>query len=507
MVYADYTILLNDIARFIKFRALPRPTMTSLRPAFAFKSALVRLWQDRSANVALTFSLALVPVACLVGAALDYGNGALVRAQLQSAADSASLAAISQSSPGYNAAMNMTNDGAVPAGVSDAQNVFNGAMSGKTGFTGLQMTATVTKSGSTLNSSLQFSASVPTFFGGMMGRRSTSVSGTSTSSSSMPIYINYYLMLDVSGSMSFPSTASEQTRLQNINPDNYTLYPNGCTFACHFTTQGACANNEQKYNTNGYCEGFNLTRTAGNSANTPVASCPTAGTSACIQLRADAVGYAVNALLQTAVSSEKVTHQFKVGLYPFIQYLYSYFPLTANLSGSVTSSGTINYAATQLATLLDTGNNAALGSGGTHFENAFPSMNNIITSVGTGTKHSPLPYVFLITDGAQDSQTQWSGNWAGSNQATALDPSLCSPLKSRGITIAVLYVPYQPIQNPTSFANGEDFAVNAAIPNIPAALQACASPGFYYTASSPTAITAALNAMFAKSLQTAHITN
>jgi hypothetical protein len=43
--------------------------------------------------------------------------------------------------------------------------------------------------------------------------------------------------------MSFPSTASEQARLQAVNPDNMTGsngYPKGCTLACHFAAQGAC---------------------------------------------------------------------------------------------------------------------------------------------------------------------------------------------------------------------------------------------------------------------------
>ena len=100
-------------------------------------------------------------------------------------------------------------------------------------------------------------------------------------------------------------------------------------------------------------------------------SCSTDGTNSCIQLRADAVGYAVNQLFVTANTSEKVTNQFRIGLYPFIQYLYSYFPLTSSINGSTTSSGTINYAAANLAKLLDTGDNSNLGSGGTHFENAF----------------------------------------------------------------------------------------------------------------------------------------
>ena len=79
-----------------------------------------------------------------------------------------------------------------------------------------------------------------------------------------------------------------------------------------------------------------------NWTNTQVSSCATAGTTSCIQLRADAVGYAVTQLLSNANSSELVTNQFQVGLYPFIRYLYSYFPLTTNLTG--TGSGTLSTA-------------------------------------------------------------------------------------------------------------------------------------------------------------------
>jgi hypothetical protein len=228
-------------------------------------------------------------------------------------------------------------------------------------------------------------------------------------------------------------------------------------------------------------------------------------------LRADAVGYAVNTLLATAAASEtaaKVSNQFKVGLYPFIEYLYSYFPLTTNLTGSASTPGTINYAAAQLATLLDTGVNSNLGSGGTHFENAFPDMNNLITSVGTGGSSSnALPYVFVITDGSQNYQTQSSGNWSGSNSATVVPTSLCTTLKNRGITIAVLYIPYEPIQYPTTFANSEDIYANSNIPYIPPDLLSCASPNFFYTATTPADITSALVTMFEQAVSTAHVSN
>ena len=84
---------------------------------------------------------------------------------------------------------------------------------------------------------------------------------------------------------------------------------------------------------------------------------------------------------------------------------------------------------------------------------------------------------------------------------------LCTTLKNRGITIAVLYIPYETIQNPTTFASSEDIYANDNIPNIPAALQSCASPNFYFTANTPTDINNALIAMFDQAVSTAHISN
>ncbi len=83
----------------------------------------------------------------------------------------------------------------------------------------------------------------------------------------------------------------------------------------------------------------------------------------------------------------------------------------------------------------------------------------------------------------------------------------CTQIKNRGIIIAVLYIPYQTIQNATNFADSEDIYANATIPNIPTALQTCASPNFFYTANTPTDIQNALIAMFEQAVSTAHISN
>jgi hypothetical protein len=385
-------------------------------------------------------------------------------------------------------------------------------------------------------------------------------------------------MLDVSGSMSFPSTASEQARLMAVNPDNNLGnpgYPQGCQFACHFSAQGACAqtgdpvhqgpvpavgHSYSGYVPNpspgGYCQGFTISRLGTTPAsfssgtntqnganvnwtNTPVSSCPNPGTTSCIQLRADAVGYAVTALLSQASTTETndgISNQFQVGLFPFIRYLCTSSAGSSNscsvgLTTSLTGSTITNFA-TQLASLLDTGQNATLGSGGTHFENALSSMNSFISSVGTGSSTSnPLPYVFIVTDGSQDYQYQWSGSWGSENwTASANVPyqnsstvlpkyspndqsgganstNYCTTMKARGITIAILYVPYQPIANPSTIFSNEDGYANANIPYIPSALQQCASPNFFYTASSPTDIQNALITMFEQAVSTAHITN
>jgi Flp pilus assembly protein TadG len=545
----DYLEAIGDSKETAPVTRETKNSTLRLAARFARMRALFASFRSNTrANVAVISAVSALPLITAIGCVVDYTTASMIRTKLQGAADAATLASVSANSPLMATAKAMTGNGNVSGGSTATVNFFNSNLTGTTGYTTPSPTANVTKTGMVISATLSFTAQVPTFFLGVIGYRNIAISGTSTSSYKLPTYIDFYVTIDVSGSMSFPSTASEQARLQAVNPDNMTGsngYPKGCTFACH-AAQGACPQSgnpgQGPYpavgtSTNpspgGYCQGFIITRlgttpvsfaSGNNSANglrvnwtnSQVTSCPNPGTTSCIQLRADAVGYAVNQLLSTANNSEQVTNQFRGGLYPFIVNLYSYFPLTTGLIGSANTSGTINYAAANLATLLDTGNNASLGAGGTHFENAFTSVNNLISSVGTGSSTSnTLPYVFLITDGSQDCQTQWNGSWSGNNSgcspyynsSTTIDTSNCTTLKNRGITIAVLYIPYQTIQNPTTFSNSEDIYANSNIPNIPGALQSCASPNFYYTANTPTDITSALIAMFEQAVSTAHVTN
>jgi len=536
-----------------------------------FSRLMRRFCSDRRGNIAVIFAIACVPLISAVGCAVDYSLATRMKAKLQSAADSAGVASISQNSPGYLAAVAMSGNGTVTAGVTDANKVFDGNVSTDSGYTNLSRTSTVTKTGIKLTSNVTFSADVPVTFMKILGYQKITVTGSSSSTASFPPYLDFYLTLDVSGSMGLPSTPAEAQRFQYYNPDNYRQYPTGCTLACHFSQQnGACTDTgTQGYPTNGYCLGYAISRVSPsgyrnllvlqspqgkylyknpdpNSSNyqkyqqlpstmistlpnslynalPPVSSCPTEGTDNCIQLRLDAVGFALNAtkaangvdgLFALAQQKMVISNQFRIGLYPFITDIdKNYSPLTSNIG----PSAPISDAAKNLASELDTNTNSNLGSGGTHIDTALNSINTLIAHVGDGSSSTnTLPYVFLVTDGAQDPQSKGvpNGGWSGSNHATVIDPvAVCKPLKDRGIIVSVLNIPYQQI-NPvnTSFANDEDDYANWNIDSIEPSLKACASPpdaggSYYYKANSPTEIQNSLNAMFNHSLRTAHITN
>ena len=548
----------------------------SRTPVVRLRALIAAFASNTRGNIAMMTALAAIPMLAGVGCVVDYTMASMVRTKLQGIADAATLATVSNNSPIVASAKTSGN---VTNGNAYATNFFNaGAASVNSSVTSVTPNVNVSMTGSTVTATVGFSAQVPTFFMGAVSRlmggatfNTIPIGGSSTAKYTLPTYIDFYLMLDVSGSMSMASTPAEQARLQAVNPDNmHPQYPSGCTFACHFTRQNSCPQANQGAwppvgrnipsqwpsssggYPGGYCLGFIISRlgtspvafassclndSAGscgqyvNWTNSQVSSCATPGTTSCIQLRMDAVGYAVNALLSHAQLTETNTNtpnEFRVGIYPFIQNLcYADSSCSVALTSSLTGSTITNFATT-LASLLDTGNHAVLGSGGTHFENAFASMNtNVITSVGTGTSTSPKPYLFLVTDGSQDYQTHWedgtgghwgSQNWASTtavpykNSATVVPPNTvtstdyCTTMKNRGITIAVLYIPYQTIGNANhSFANDEDGYANSNIANIPGALRACASPNFFYTANSPTDIQNALIQMFDQAVSTAHI--
>lgn len=500
-----------------------------------FLRKLASFRRDRKGAVAVLFAATLIAMFLFVGLALDYSRALRAKTTLRSAADAAALAALSSFETDF--ANNVNEAQMVQNAQTMGQNAFVANAGKYNALVTGQSSVVVQRNGQTLTATVSYTAQSPNLFGAFANVLNMNINGSGgnsvVASATLPSYLNFYLLLDVSELMGIPSTPDEIARLAAINPDfrnpfpGFPGYEGGCTIACHFTAYQACQNsptpNPPTAPPPTYCQGFDLTRTAGNSQNTPVNQtppyyCQQPGTSACIQLRLDAVAYATQLLIQTAISMQNNNHlsnEFGIGLYPFVRWMQPLQSLTTNLP-------TVQTAAAQLTNWIDNGYGQntpsfdsngnplayGVGSGGTHFENALPAVNSLIATVGDGSNTaSPRPFVFLVTDGAQDKQYQQNnGSWTGSNHATTLDTTNCDAIKNRGVTLAVLYVPYVPIPNPTTIWNDEDDYANNNIPDIPPALQSCASPGFFFEASSPSDINNSMVAMFAMAVRSARLT-
>lgn len=440
--------------------------------------ALARRWSmSTSGNISIIYAFALIPTIGLLGLGTDWYRQQSYKARLDAAADAAALAAITTAQAYINANSTTQTDptaNAIAAGKTQAGKVF----AVNAGSTQLYVPVTPdiqfpTPAAQTLTATVSYTGTMPTRFGGLIGTTSFAVKGSSTSSLTMGKYIDFYLLLDVSGSMGIPATTAGQTALAAKNPDNLSNYPTGCVFACHY--QGS--------------QGYTVAR-----ANN-------------IALRVDTVGQAVTALIQTATQTETLKNQYRIGIYPFIVHAVQAAALSSDFTAATAVASSLGTNWLDRGTGGPTVNGTSLGSGGTHFEYLQNDMTAYFSTIGDGSKaSSPKPFVFLVTDGADNNQTY--SPFTGS-QPQLPNMSFCDAAAQRKIPVSILYIPYVPISNPNpSFAGNEDGKVNAIIPQIPATLQNCTTltGGYFFTANTPADINNAMQTMFFQALQAARLT-
>jgi Flp pilus assembly protein TadG len=142
--------------------------------------------------MAVIFTLACLPLVSAIGCAVDYSRVTQLRGKLQAAADAASVGSVAKGAPALLAAFTMTSDDRIAVGTADAANIFNGDMSGVTGYALDGMTAIVIKSGATVISEVTFQAQVPTMFLRVFGKRAIAVTGRSTATAILPRYMDVY---------------------------------------------------------------------------------------------------------------------------------------------------------------------------------------------------------------------------------------------------------------------------------------------------------------------------
>jgi Flp pilus assembly protein TadG len=438
-----------------------------------FARQIERFRRDKRGNIITLFALTLVPVLAAAGGAVDYSQADNVRTRLQLAADTASVGSIAKNSPAFAAAGSMTSDGPIPVGVTDAINIFSGNTAGQTGYTLNTITATVSRSSGKVTSTVLFSATVPTTFMSAVGKGSLTVTGSSTSITSMPQYVDFYLLLDNSPSMGVAATPADVTTMVNHTSDQ-------CAFACHDLS-----------NSNNY---YDLAKSLG------------------VTTRIDVLRSATQQLMDTAAASETYSNQFRMAIYDFggaasSAGLRSLFALSSSLTNAKTAAGNID-----LMTVNGQNDN---NDQDTSFSNIIPAINNVITSSGNGTSSAPLKYLFFVSDGLNDEHNPGSCLKATTSSGrcqSPIDATMCTTIKNRGIKIAVLYTTYLALPT-NNWYNTWISPFNAGpygpSPNseIATDMQNCASPGFFFEVSPTQGISDAMSKLFQKAIANSRISS
>ncbi len=447
-----------------------------------FFGFLRRFARDRSANVAIIFALASIPMVFLMGMGIDYAFAADRQAKLNAAADAAALAAVTPAMMAQS----------IAAATTAAQNTFNAQASAIPGVTYnvSNLTVSIATSGSKRVVTVSYTASSQNSFPNVLGMTTFSLSGSSQATAGLAPNIDFYLLLDDSPSMAIAATQNDINTMVNN-----TQSQGGCAFACHETHPSS----DNLGNPNGE-DNYALARNLG------------------VTLRIDLLRQAAQNLMTTAQSTENTnTASYRMAIYTFDTGFNAVGALTSSLGTAQSEAGSIDVLEVYANNWLTSNNNN--GDTDTNYDNALQSINSVMPNPGSGTGvhgDTPQEVLFIVTDGVEDEAI--SGNpgiaaaygsvCCGNRQQSTINPqesasntNWCNTIKNRGIRIAVLYTTYLPL--PTN--DWYNSYISQFQSNIESTLQNCASPGLYYEVQTGGDISAAMIALFQLAVQSAYL--
>jgi len=447
-------------------------SMRHLRRSTRLSDHFSALWADRRGNIAVVFALALLPILGFIGAAVDYSIAANTRTKLEAALDTAVLLATSRTELNVTAA----------TAQADALKMFQ-AQIGTFGVTTKTAAITVADAVNGRTATGTASAEVVTTFMKVMGFSKLTVTGDATAKVGLPVYIDFYLLLDNTPSMGVAATTADIATMVNNTSDQ-------CAFACHDIYTDS---SKKTLQTNSY---YAKAKSLG------------------VTTRIDVVRQATQALMDKASVTQAVTNQFRMSISTMgsdcsTSGATTIQPLTSSLSTAKSAAAAID-----LMTVSYQGYN---DDQCTDFDTAITAMNSSIPTPGTGGSGDPQKYLFFVADGVADFYSSscmkkaTNGTYNGRCQEP-LNTATCTTLKNRGVKIAVLYTTY--LQLPTNwwyntYVDPFNQGPFSPSPNSEIArnMKSCASDGFYFEVGPNDGISDAMNALFQKAVSTAHLTN
>ncbi|HTT48923.1 MAG TPA: TadE/TadG family type IV pilus assembly protein [Pseudolabrys sp.] len=423
-------------------------------------------------NVALMFGMLAIPVIMAVGAAVDYSFANRTKAVLDGIADATSLSAVDQSALAISAGTEQKD--AVKFFKAQAASLKRGTLD--------TVKVKVTDRSSGRTAVVNYTATVPTAFMGIIGYNTINISGSSTAASAIPTYIDFYLLLDNTPSMGVGATPTDVATMVNNTPDQ-------CAFACH----------EMDISPNDY---YGLAKKLG------------------VTTRIDVVRSATQQLMDTANATQTVPNQFRAAIYTFGSSaasagLTKIFSLSSSLSSAKTAAANID--------LMTVPYQNYASDTDTDFDTVLPAIDSLIATPGDGSSSvAPQKILFFVSDGVADANTSVCSQptSAGQDPQTGqtytrcqepLNVAACTAMKARGIKIAVLYTTYLALPTNGWYMSWIDpFNKGPYGPSINSQIaknmEDCASPGFYFEVSPTDGISQAMTALFQKVVTAARIT-
>ena len=411
----------------------------------------------------MVFALLLAPLALAMGVAVDYGHALSVRTEMQNAADSAAIGALSEQSAGVIAALTQSLTGQIKLAESDAENLFVSNLQARTKSYVKSKSISIVRTGNTFVSTVKFNGSVPTSFLGMFGIARLDVGGVAMGNYVPASYIDFHLMLDNSPSMGLGATVSDIQKMEASTPDK-------CAFACHI--EGS---------TNDY---YHLAKKIG------------------VTLRIQLVTKAAQKMMETAKDVRRYSNQYRMAAYSMGAKatnveLTNVAPLSDDLDKVKTQTATID--------LMSIPYQGYDNDQQTDFEKMLSELRKIMDKGGSGTNNLDRQKVlFFVSDGVNDSYKP-SGCLkkltSGRCQAP-LDVKICEKIKKNGVQIAVLYTTYLSIENNDWYRSW----IKPFRGEIATQMKACASDGLFFEVSPSQGIDEAMNALFMKVINMPRLT-
>lgn len=433
-------------------------------------------------NVALIFSLCIVPLFAFMGFAVDYGRVMQLRTIAQGAADAAALHAstVAKSLIVLTDGSTKSVSASFATATTSAESMFAASLMGLQN-ANASVTIKLTKVGQVISADATYQLNVPLFFGAFLNTSQQKASGVATSTASIPLYTDLYMALDVSQSMGLAATDAEAKQMFTLtakkekNAGNPS--PEGCVFGCHVSSSS--------YLSKSY---HDIAKEAG------------------INLRIDTLKQAVSNVIDGAEQNSAGTGMYRVGLYTMglassyatTNGLYELSPISGNFSQLRNAAASV-----------DLGPNNSGGTGDSFFTEQLNTLRYKIKSYGDGsTQLNAKAYLMIVTDGLRDVP----GACGYGHCTAAFDDSVCTQFKNMGVTVVVIYTTYLPIYvdpNAKSKSLAQTYIdlVKPFIAQIPINLKACASSSDWYAeASDGPALSAAIAQMFANTLAQTRLT-